>query len=169
MLGETVPSPLASLFTSSFKTSAVPLKWKTAKLTIEYKIDDETGRGNYRPLSIVSVPSKILESCVNDTIVDHVFNVNRLVTDNQWAFRKGYKTELLLVNLTETWRHSVDTGYVVGVALIDFKKAFDCVDHSILLNKPRCQFGIQGSLLNWFSSYLTSRLKYTVFWIKGDM
>ena len=103
-----------------------------------------------------------MSSCVNDMIVGHVLNSNRLVTDNQWAYRKGYSTELPLVHLTETWRHSIDSGYVVGVAFIDFKKVFDCVDHDILLNKLRCQFGMRSSLLNWLTSYLTSRLQYTV-------
>ena len=98
---------------------------KTAKLTIVHKKDDETVRGNYRPLSILGIPSKILESCVNDTIIDHVLNFNRLVTDNQWAYRKGYSTELLLVHLTETWRDAIDSGLVVGAAFVDFKKAFD--------------------------------------------
>ena len=51
---------------------------------------------------------------------------------------------------------------MVGVAFIDFKKAFDCVDHGILLNKLQCQFGIRSPLLNWLTSYLTSRLQYTV-------
>ena len=162
LLGGTVAPPLVSLFTSTFKTGVVPLEWKTAKLTTVHKKDDKTDRGNYRPLSILSVPSKILESCVNDEIVDHVLNSNRLVTDNQWAYRKGYSTELLLVHLTETWRHAIDTGYVVAVAFIDFRKAFDCVDHGILLNKLRYQFGIRGSLLKWLTSYLTSRSQYTV-------
>ena len=162
LLGETAAPPLTSLITSSFKTGVVPLQWKTAKLTTIHKKDDATDRGNYRALSILSVPSKILESCFNDVIVDHVLNSNRLVTDNQWAYRKGYSTELLLVHLTETWRHSIDTGYVVGVAFMDFKKAFDCVDHGILRNKLRCQFGMRGSLLNWLTSYLTSRSQYTV-------
>ena len=51
---------------------------------------------------------------------------------------------------------------MVGVAFIYFKKAFDYVDHGILLNKLRCQFGICGPLLNWLTSYFTSRLQYTV-------
>ena len=51
---------------------------------------------------------------------------------------------------------ATDAGYVVGVAFIDFKKAFDCVDHGILLNKLRYHFGIRGSLLNWLTSHLTS-------------
>ena len=63
LLGETVVSPLASLFTSSLKSGVVPLEWKTAKLTTVHKKDDETDRGNYRPLSIPSVPSKILVMC----------------------------------------------------------------------------------------------------------
>ena len=137
LLGGTVAPPLVSVFTSTFKTGVVPLEWKTAKLTTVHKKDDKTDRGNYRPLSILSVPSKILESCVNDEIVDHVLNSNRLVTDNQWAYRKGYSTELLLVHLTETWRHAIDTGYVEAVAFIDFRKVFDCVDHGILLKKLR--------------------------------
>ena len=70
-----------------------------------------------------------MESCVNDVVVDHVFNTNHLVMDNQWAYRrKGRCTELLLAHLTETWRHAVDSGLVVGVALIDFKGRFTRYD-----------------------------------------
>ena len=79
-------------------------------------------RGNYRPLSILSIPSKILVSCVNDAIIDHVLNFDRLVTDSQWAYRKGYSTELLLIHLTETWRDAIDSGLVVGAAFVDFRK-----------------------------------------------
>jgi len=110
----------------------------------------------------VSIPSKIMESCVNDVIVDHVLKINHLVRDNQWAYRKGHSTELLLAHLTETWRHAVDSGLVVGVALVYFKKAFDYVNHEILLNKLQCRFGIRGPLLAWLTSYLTSRSQYTV-------
>ena len=100
-----------------------------AKLTTVHKKDYETERCSYRPVSILRVSSKTLESCVNDAIVGHVFNTNQLVTYNQSAYRKGFSTELLLAHLTETWREAVDSGLVVGVAFIDFKKAFDGVNH----------------------------------------
>ena len=77
---ETIALPLTALFALSLKWGTVYTEWKTAKLTAVYKKDDETDRGNYRPLSILSVPSKIMESCINDIIVDHVFNANHLVT-----------------------------------------------------------------------------------------
>ena len=68
----------------------------------------------------LSVPSKILESVVNDTIARHVYKANNLVTDKQWAYHAGFSTELLLIQLTETWREAVDAGLVVAVAFIDF-------------------------------------------------
>jgi len=103
-----------------------------------------------------------MESLVNGVIVDHVFNINHLVTDNQWAYRKGHSTELLLAHLTETWRHAVDSSLGVSVAFVDFRKAFDCVNREILLNKLQYRSGIRGPLLAWLTSYLTSRSQYTV-------
>ena len=70
---------------------------------------------------MLGVPSKILESCVTDSIVDHVFTCNQLVTEYQWAYRKGHSTNLLLAHLTETLRHALDFNLVVGVLFIDFQ------------------------------------------------
>ena len=70
--------------------------------TAVFKKDDPTVMSSYRLLSLLSVPSKILESCVADMIAKHVFSENEaLVTDNQWAYRKGRSTELLLIHLTQ--------------------------------------------------------------------
>ena len=154
--GAIVPS-LLSLFRLSITTGRVFTSWKTAKLTPVYKKDDETDCCNYRPISLLSVPSKILESVVNDTIVRHVYKANNLVTDKQWAYRAGFSTELLLIQLTETWREAVDAGLVVAVAFIDFKKAFDSVSHAILVTKLERDFGISGLLLDWLKSYLKER------------
>ena len=68
-----------------------------------------------------------------DRLVKHAFIDNKLFTDNQWAYRKGHSTELMLAHLTETWRLAVDNKLVVGIAFVDFQKAFDCVPHKILI------------------------------------
>ena len=67
--------------------------------------------------------------------MQHVFKDNQLITDKQWAYRREYSTELLLVHLTEIWRMAIDSENVVAIAFVDFKKAFDSVSHEILLRK----------------------------------
>ena len=124
-----------------------------------YKKNDEADTNNYRPISLLSVPSKIMESCVSDA-VRHVFQ-NNLVTDKQWAYREGNSTELLLVHLWETWRTAIDANKVVAVAFVDIKKAFDCVSHAILLHKLNSQFGVQGTLLAWLTDYLTDKTQFS--------
>ena len=94
--------------------------WKKARLTPIFKKDGETDMENYRPISLLSVHSKILESKVNDTLLQHIFKGNDLVTDRQWAYRAGYSTELLLVHLTEELRYAVGKGMFVAVAFVDF-------------------------------------------------
>ena len=82
----------------SVESESLYSSWKIAKLTPIFKKDDATEIGNYRPISLLSFPSKILESEVNDSLVHHVFNYElRLASDRQWAYRQGYSTELLLV------------------------------------------------------------------------
>ena len=150
LAGTAVVGPLTSLFMQSIRECRVYNNWKVARLTPVFKKDDPTVMSNYRPLSLLSVPSKILESCVVDMIAKHVFSENEaLVTDNQWAYQKGRSTELLLIHLTETWRRAIDNKLVVGAVFIDFQKAFDCVSHSILLHKLEHNFGITGNILAW--------------------
>ena len=127
-----IVSPLTGLFSFCANLGVTFTDWKNVRLIPVYKKDDEAEINNYRPISLLSVPSKIMESCVSDTVVRHVFQ-NNLVTDKQWAYREGYSTELLLVHLSEIWRTAIDANRVVAVAFVDFKKAFDCVSHAILL------------------------------------
>ena len=116
---------------------------------------------------MLSIPSKILESCVTDSIVDHVFTCNQLVTEYQWAYRKGHSTDLLLAHLTETWRRALDSNLVVGVILTDFQKAFDSISHKILTHKLEHNYGIKGNLLAWTRDYLSKRKQYTV--VNGEL
>ena len=133
--------------------------WKLARVSPIFKKDDSTDPGNYRPVSILSVPSKLLESEISTVIVNHVMN-NNLITPNQWAYRKAHSTELLLIQLTEKWRRFVDDGLAIAVAFVDFRKAFDSVLHSRLLDKLHGQFGIDGELYAWMDSYLSNRKQF---------
>ena len=83
LAGNAIVPSLISLYHESIKCRAVYSAWKIARLTPIYKKDDETDCGNYRPVSLLSVPSKIMESEVNDTIVRHVFKDNNLVSNKQ--------------------------------------------------------------------------------------
>ena len=162
LAGEAIAPALLDLFRYSIDSGTVFSDWKIARLTPIHKKDDESDPANYRSVSLLSIPSKILESQANDNIVQHVFKENNLASDREWAYRPGFSTELLLIHLTETWRRLVDEGNVVALAFIDFKKAFDSVNHEILISKLQQNFGICDPFLTWLKSYLYDRRQFTV-------
>ena len=118
--------------------------------------------GNYHPISLLSVPGKIMESEINDTLVQHIFKSNSLALDKQWAYRTEHSTELLMIHLTETWRRALDSGKAVPPAFVDFKKAFVSVPHDILLTKLNRDYGVTGSLLDLIRNYLSGRQQFTM-------
>ena len=130
--------------------------WNTARLTPIFNKDNETEWRNYRSVSLLSIPSNILESDINDILVRHIYKDNNLGSNRQWAYRSGYSTEYLLIHLTETWRGTLDSGKVVAAAFIDFIKARDSESHATLLKKLRRDFGITNTLLDLLSNYLWS-------------
>ena len=77
----------------------------------------------------------------------------------QWAYRRGYSTDLLLVHMIEIWRSAIDSNKVVGIVLVDFQKAFDSVSHNVLLRKLENDFRINGTLVDWLRSYLAKSKK----------
>ena len=111
---------------------------------------------NYRPISLLVISGKILEAVVCNSINDHLQSHN-LLSCNQWGFspKKNRSTEGLLLHMTETWKSALDQGLVVGELFVDFRKAFDSVNHSILLEKLRAT-GFSGSLFSWLTNYLSN-------------
>ena len=130
-----------------------------------YKKDDETDKSNYRPISLLCVPGKLMETCVASTITTHLTE-HDLSHNHQWAYKKGHSTELLLVKMTENWRRALDNNLVVGVVFVDFRKAFDSISHPVLLRKLQ-ELGISGDLWCWVKNYLSNRHQVTV--INGCM
>ena len=86
---------------------------------------------NFRPISLLSIPGKILEDIISDSIDNHI-EAQDLLSDNQWGFRKNHSTEGLLLHLTDTWKWALDENLKVGVLFIDFRKAFDPVNQLLV-------------------------------------
>ena len=96
LAGRSVTAPLTVIFNQSLRETSVPSTWKCARIKTTHKKGDITERENYRHLSILSVPSKIMEKCVVDKLVEQTSENNNLVNSSQWAYKKGLSTELYL-------------------------------------------------------------------------
>ena len=150
---ELVTHSLLPLYKNSLISASFPCDRKLSRVTPVFKKGKPCDVNNYRPISLLSIPGKILEAVVCNSINDH------LQSPQQWGFRKNRATEVLLLHMTETWKSALDQSLVVGVLFVDFGKAFDSVNHSILLEKLKAT-GISGSLFSWLANYLSNRNQF---------
>ena len=151
---EVAPS-LTYIMNISLKAGEFPAQWKTAKVTALHKNGSTADVENYRPISVLPVLSKILEKHVHNTLYQYLTDHDLLVT-SQSGFRHKHSCETALLNIVNSWTKNIDDGLCTGVVFLDFKKAFDLVDHSVLLQKLSLYKINQNSLL-WFKSYLDNR------------
>ena len=147
-----ISQPLTHVINLSLIQGVVPDDLKSARVVPIFKKSDTTSVGNYRPVSILSIISKIYEKIVYDQ-VESYFKVNKLLYKFQSGFRSGFSTDTCLIHLTDYIRLEMDKGNLVGMILLDLQKAFDTVNHSILLMKLSAA-GLGDDILRWFKSYL---------------
>ena len=136
----------------SISSCTFPSAWKIARVTPVFKSGDWSDLNNFRPISILSVLSKIAEKVVCSQLSSYLLN-NHILTPLQYAYRPCHSTEDALIDAVEWLARAVDNGHVASITTIDLSKAFDSVDHSVLLSKlERC-----GVSSEWFRDYLSGR------------
>ena len=134
---------------------------KIAKVIPLFKSGDHDIFTNYRPVSILPAFSKILEKVVYNRLLKFLNKFN-ILSDNQYGFRKHHSTAYALTHLYDKISSAIDNQECTVGIFIDLSKAFDTVDHCILLEKLE-HYGIRGSALNWFASYLSGRSQFVDF------
>ena len=150
---------LTILFNKSIDQGIFPSALKLSKIVPIHKGDSIFEVSNYRPISLLPIFSKILEKLMYSRVIDFITKYNILYT-NQFGFQKGMSTEYAINSLLHNIVHSInkdETGFCI---LLDFAKAFDTVNHEILLDKLQ-YYGIRGTALKWFQSYLLDRMQCT--------
>ena len=129
-------------------------------MTPIFKSGDTSEASNNRPISLLSVISKILERCLHNSVMDFLLE-HSLLSDCQYGFRPKSSTQDALLTITRDWHQSLSTGRQVAAVFFDIKKAFDSVPHSHLL-QALANIGITGELHQWFANYLTGRYQRVV-------
>ena len=150
--------PLSLIANICFETGIHPDKLKIAKITPIYKKGSKLLTCNYRPISLLSNINKILEKLVHSRVFTFLNNNNSFY-EHQYGFRPKHSTNHTLINITETIREALDKGKLACGVFVDFQKAFDTVNHTILLSKLH-HYGIRGLAHNWFRSYLNNREQF---------
>ncbi|XP_052755871.1 uncharacterized protein LOC128201816 [Galleria mellonella] len=152
--------PLTHIINLSLSSGQFPECWKSAAIIPIYKDGLQTDPSNYRPISLLSVFSKILERVVNLRLTKFLESQN-VISHNQFGFRKGRSTEEAANFLIKTVTDAIDHRQKSLGIFLDLSKAFDTVSHYILLRKLEV-IGIRGVTLRWFSSYLERRNQIVV-------
>ena len=146
------------MINNSFISGIFPTPLKIARVVPIFKSGDRTNVTNYRPISMLSILSKIFENCIYSRLVTF-FETNAILSDRQFGFRHGRSTADAILKVTEFINDSMDDQEISMCVFVDFRKAFDCINHAILLRKLEC-YGVRGVPLDLLSTYLSNRAQH---------
>jgi hypothetical protein len=158
-VADIISFPLSKIINQSFESGSFPHKLKFSVVRPIYKKGSKNLLSNYRPISVLSVFSKIFEKVVNIQLLDYLNKLD-ILSKSQYGFIKGLNTEFAIAKFVDKILTAIDKQENPCGLFCDLSKAFDSVDHCILLRKLD-KYGVSGTELKWFESYLTERMQKT--------
>ena len=159
-----VVEPLSLIFQASFDVGIVLQDWKTAYVIPMFKKGSKTDAGNYRSVSLTSVPCKIMESLIKASITSFL-DKSKIITVRQHGFMKHRSCLTNLLECFESWIQALDAGFEADVIYLDYRKAFDSVSILRLIEKLKV-CGLKSKVIQWIRSFLTGRTMKVL--IKGS-
>jgi len=161
ILKKTAPNiiaPLLDICNQSFQQGKFPDMMKSARVIPIFKSGDKTDYNNYRPISLLPQFSKILEKLFNNRL-DSFIQKFEILYQGQYGFQNNRSTASAVLELIEEVTNNIDKKKVSAGIFIDLKKAFDTVNHDILIKKLE-YYGLRGTALSWINSYLINRTQF---------
>ena len=151
-------TPVTNIINSSLLSSTYPDSWKLAEVVPIPKEGNYEITSNNRPMSLLPILSKVCEKVALNQLTEYLNKYN-LLSPCQSGNKRNHSTETININTTDRILKSMDQKKLTALILIDLSKAFDSIDHSILLQKLKA-VGVSLSALEWFQSFLTDRRQY---------
>ena len=157
-LKSVLSKPLEIIFNSTFTTGIVPNSLKMANVVPVFKNGLQTNLTNYRPISLLSNFNKLLETIMHKRLLAFIEKEN-IIDNIQFGFRARHSTDHAILNIIDKIQHAIDSRDISCGIFLDFSKAFDTVNHEILIQKLD-YYGIRGIANDWFVSYLSNRCQF---------
>ena len=157
---ESIARSICKLFNLSTKLGKMPSAWKVSHVVPIPKSSAVHYPKNYRPTSLLSILSKVLERHIYSLIACHLEQFHPL-SNTRWGFRAGHSTVIALLSTIHQWLQLLESGKEICAVFLDYKKVFDSVPHELLVSRLQ-NLGLHCNLLSWITDYLTQRKQVVV-------